>query len=152
MVTLVSAVTVAVRGPPSRSEISPKKSPGPSFAAERSPIVTPAVPSVMRKNPMPDCPSRARTDPSRCVTSFAARAIWVSSDLESPSNRGTSPSSFTASALATSPPSGTLGDLADCSRGRAMSGKPVGPHMSRTVPIPALGGASLQPARGRVDQ
>ena len=49
------AVTVAVRGPPSRSAISPKKSPGPSLAP-LPPIVTSAVPSTITNSPTPAHP------------------------------------------------------------------------------------------------
>src|SRR5438552_308829 len=101
VVTSVSAVTVAVLGPPSSREISPKKSPDPSLGPARSPTFTATVPSMMRKKPSPDCPSLARTAPWRWVTSFAERAILLSSGLESSSNRGTPANNFTASRLAT---------------------------------------------------
>jgi hypothetical protein len=93
----VSAVTVAVLGPWSMREISPKKSPGPILFRARPPTETLAVPSVIRKKPTPESPSRASTAPSRWLISFADWAIARSSFLERPSNSGTSESSFTRS-------------------------------------------------------
>ena len=61
----LSAVTVAVRGPPSRSAISPKKSPGPSEAFFLPPIVTSAASRpVITNRPTPGSPSRAITVPA----------------------------------------------------------------------------------------
>ena len=46
----VEATTLATRRSPASSPISPKKSPGPSAAACRSPSLTSAVPALMAKN------------------------------------------------------------------------------------------------------
>ena len=76
--TSVAAVTVAVRGPPSRSAISPKKSPGFSVVFFLPPIVTSASPSTITNKPDPwlalsarsRCPRGGRC-PSRLVRSSA---------------------------------------------------------------------------------
>lgn len=52
----VSAVTVAVRGVPTTSDSSPKKSPGPSRAMSCSSRLTVTVPSQMIMNSRPGAP------------------------------------------------------------------------------------------------
>ena len=54
--TSESAVTVAVRGPPSISAISPKKSPGPRRATVRPPRTTRTSPLRIMWKPAPDPP------------------------------------------------------------------------------------------------
>src|SRR5918992_376234 len=64
-------------------------SPVPSLARVRPRTVTLAVPSRIRKNPIPRSPSRASTLPSACETSLAARAIASSSRRPQPENSET---------------------------------------------------------------
>src|SRR6266511_4807754 len=101
VVTSLWAVQVAVRGPPSSSEISPKKSPGPIFLRDLPPTATLTSPSRIRKKPTPESPSRANTAPLRCVTSLDAVAIDLSSLVESSSKIGTPASILTGSCLVT---------------------------------------------------
>src|SRR5439155_11806631 len=114
----VSAVTVAVRGPSSSSEISPNESPGPSFLRVRPLTVTFAVPSTIRKNPRPCSPSVASTAPAGWLTSLAAPASADSSFLDRSWNSGTLASSSVLSVLAT-----VRSFSAGRSRGRILAGR-----------------------------
>ena len=59
-----TVVTVAARGLPSRSDISPKNEPGPSTAISVPSWVTAALPSMITTNSRPISPCRARVLPS----------------------------------------------------------------------------------------
>ena len=100
----VVEVTVAVRGPPSSSAISPKKSPSFRWLTRLPPIVTSASPVSITNKPAPGSPSVAITVPAGCEMSRTVRAMAVSSFLEQPENMGTFARRATTSFVATVPP------------------------------------------------
>ena len=120
-----SAVTVAVLGPLSSKEISPKKSPGPIFLRGLPFTDTVAAPFMIRKNPRPDSPSRARTAPSRCLTCLALRASASTSFLESSEKIGTCESILTTFLSATSGSSLRNGPGRIVSEGRRLPARKV---------------------------
>src|SRR5881394_1526729 len=63
----VVVVTVALRRPPPRIAVSPKKSPGPSVPSSTPSAVTRASPSTRTKNEYPLAPSLVRRTPSPAV-------------------------------------------------------------------------------------
>src|SRR6059036_1828256 len=106
----VVAVTVAVRGPPSSSAISPKKSPAFRWLMRLPPIVTSASPSSITNRPAPGSPSLATTEPGACCTGRTAFAIVWRSFFEQPEKIGTRDSRSTTSLFATLPPRLRRGD------------------------------------------
>jgi Polyketide cyclase / dehydrase and lipid transport len=85
----VSAVTVADRGPPSSSDISPTQEPGPSLIDFRPRIVALALPSAITKHSLPGSPCRISTLPSGTSTSSTSEAIRFSSRPVQTENSGT---------------------------------------------------------------
>src|SRR6187551_3535133 len=86
--TGVVAFTVAVRGRPVTSAISPRKSPCRTELIHFPPIRTSAWPSTIAKNSRPDLPSLVRLVPSLRSSSSAIAAISPSSRVEQCLNSG----------------------------------------------------------------
>src|SRR5579859_3007760 len=84
-----TARVVAVRGLPSTSAISPRKSPLPRVATTELPTSTRTVPSRTTKNSWPVSPSRVRTRPSATSISSASVPSCSSSRLPRPLKSGT---------------------------------------------------------------
>src|SRR4029077_4952129 len=89
--------TVAVRGLPETSAISPTKSPGPSSLTMRPLLTTSASPSMRTMNSKPPAPSRVRLRASGRWSSSASEAIAPSSRWEHDEKSGTR---FSSSILA----------------------------------------------------
>src|SRR6266516_5725673 len=95
-------------------------------------MLTRAVPSRIRKKPIPFSPSRAMTAPPLWLTSLVALAIAWSSFFVHPENSGTLDSSPTASWSATSrsshPDPRSMGDSSRAVRGRGTGGGASSPR------------------------
>jgi hypothetical protein len=85
----VSAVTVAVRGPRSSSDSSPKAAPGPSVATLRPLRFAVASPPTRMNISRPTSPCRTSSWPAFTVTSSDARASRWSSFFDNALNNGT---------------------------------------------------------------
>src|SRR5919201_1189460 len=94
-----TVVTVAVRGPPVTSAISPRKSPDERVLILRPPRRTSAAPSTTTRNSLPLSPSVVSVLPAGRSTSSASEAISCRSRFESPWNNGTVRSSSTFASL-----------------------------------------------------
>src|SRR6266545_5833267 len=87
--TGVSATTVAIRGPRSNREISPKKSPGPSRCRVWSPTITLVSPSKRTWRPAPVFPSLTIALPAGKSTTLRNWPSEARSRVEQPENSGT---------------------------------------------------------------
>src|SRR6266545_6803068 len=87
--TGVSATTVAIRGPRSNREISPKKSPGPSRCRVWSPTITLVSPSKRTWRPAPVFPSLTIAPPAGKSTTLRNWPSEARSRVEQPENSGT---------------------------------------------------------------
>src|SRR6266540_3482611 len=85
----LSAVTLALRGPPSTSPISPTKSPGPSVAIRVPPRSTRSDPSMTTKNSWAVAPSPIKVCPAGTSTSSASLPISSRSRQAHPPKSGT---------------------------------------------------------------